>query len=54
MLGAWIHWKHHNACVFDGSAHCLQVVLQTYKDEAHLWQAVDSKELRALGAGRVT
>ncbi|KAG2555146.1 hypothetical protein PVAP13_9KG545500 [Panicum virgatum] len=53
MLGAWILWKHHNACIFDGSAPCLQVALQAYRDELHLWQAVGAKGLRALSVGRV-
>jgi len=46
MLGAWILWKHRNACVFDGLAPCLQVALQAYKDGLHLWQAAG---VRALG-----
>ena len=49
MLGAWILWKHRNACVFDGSAPCLQVALQAYRDEFHLWQVAGAKGLRALG-----
>ena len=43
MLGAWILWKYCNACVFDGSAPCLQVALQAYWDELHLWQAAGAK-----------
>ena len=53
MLGAWILWKHRNACVFDGSAPCLQVALQAYRDEFHLWQVAGAKGLRALGVDRV-
>jgi len=53
MLGAWILWKHRNACVFDGSAPCLQVAQQAYRDEFHLWQVAGAKGLRALGVDRV-
>jgi hypothetical protein len=53
MLGAWILWKHRNACVFDGSAPCLQVALQAFRDELHLWQVAGAKGLRALGVGQV-
>ena len=48
MLGAWIIWKHRNACVFDGLAPCLQVALQAYKDELQLWIAAGAKGLKAL------
>ena len=48
MLGAWIIWKHRNACFFDGLAPCLQVALQAYKDELQLWIAAEAKGLRAL------
>jgi len=53
MLGAWIIWKHRNACVFDGSAPCLQVALWAYKEELQLWIAAGAKGLRALGVGQV-
>jgi len=53
ILGAWILWKHRNACVFEGSAPNLQLALQSFSDELHLWQAAGAKRLRALGIGQV-
>jgi len=53
MLEAWIIWKHRNACVFDGSAPCLQVALWAYKEELQLWIAAGAKGPRALGVGQV-
>jgi len=48
ILGAWILWKHRNGCVFEGAAPNLQQALQSYKDEAHLWQFNGAKGLAAL------
>ena len=31
ILGAWILWKHRNACVFDGSAPSIPTALQAFK-----------------------
>ena len=53
ILGAWILWKHRNACVFDRSAPNLQRALQEFKDEWQLWLAAGAKNLAALGEGRV-
>jgi hypothetical protein len=36
-LVAWWIWKHRNACVFDGIAPSVSVVLQNIKDEAVVW-----------------
>jgi len=52
ILGAWILWKHRNACVFDKSAPNLQSALQAFKDELHLWQVAGAKGLAELGVGR--
>jgi len=48
ILGAWILWKHRNGCVFEGAAPNLQQALQSYKDEAQLWQFSGAKGLAAL------
>ena len=44
VLGAWIFWKHRNACVFEGAS----VVVQAFKEESHLWQFSGAKKLTAL------
>jgi len=38
ILGAWTIWKHRNACVFEGASPNLQVAVQAFKEESHLWQ----------------
>jgi hypothetical protein len=48
ILGAWILWKHRNSCVFDGAAPNLQVALQAFQEESHLWQLSGAKRLAAL------
>jgi len=48
ILGAWIIWKHRNACIFDGAAPNLQRALQAFKDEFHLWQISGAKGLTTL------
>jgi hypothetical protein len=53
ILGAQILWKHRNACAFEGSAPNLQLALQSFSDELHLWQAAGAKGLWALGVGQV-
>lgn len=54
ILGAWILWKHGNACVLDGSVPNVQGALQSSRDEAHLWQMDGAKGLSALGLGRTS
>jgi len=51
ILGAWVIWKHINACVFDGTTPNLQGALQSFKDECHLWQISGAKGLAALSQG---
>ena len=51
ILGAWVIWKHRNACVFDGTTPNLQGALQSFKDECHLWQISGAKGLAALSQG---
>ena len=48
ILGAWIIWKHRNACVFDGVAPNLQQAVQAFKDEASAWQFAGAKGLATL------
>ncbi|KAG2611816.1 hypothetical protein PVAP13_4KG212210 [Panicum virgatum] len=36
VLGAWIIWKHRNACVFEGARPSLDNLFQAFKDEHHL------------------
>jgi hypothetical protein len=52
ILGAWILWKHRNACAFDESAPNLQSALQAFKDELNLWHVVGAKDLAELSVGR--
>jgi len=53
ILGAWILWKHRNACVFDGMTPNLLRALQDFKDESLLWRFAGAKGLAALNPGRV-
>jgi len=48
ILGAWTIWKHRNACVFEGASPNLQVAVQAFKEESHLWQFSGAKRLAAL------
>jgi hypothetical protein len=48
ILGAWIIWKHRNACVFDGVTPNLQQAVQAFKDEASTWQFAGAKGLSTL------
>jgi hypothetical protein len=48
ILGAWIIWKHRNACVFDGTTPNLQGAIQIFKDEFYRWQISGAKGLTAL------
>jgi hypothetical protein len=33
ILGAWIIWKHINACVFGGAAPSVTSIIREFKDE---------------------
>ena len=48
ILGAWTIWKHRNACVFNKAAPNLQVAVQSFNEESHLWQISGAKRLTAL------
>lgn len=47
-LGAWMLWKHHNNCVFNGANTNTQLVIRTFLEEAHLWCFVGTKGLAHL------
>ena len=51
ILGAWILWKHRNACVFDGAPPRISSLMQAFKDEEELWCLVGARGLRTLGQG---
>jgi hypothetical protein len=53
ILGAWMIWKHRNACVFDGVAPSLISTLRDIKDEHSLWCLAGAKKLEGLGLGGV-
>ena len=37
MLGAWVIWKHRNACVFEGASSSVNSILRELNDEHSLW-----------------
>ena len=53
ILGAWLLWKHRNACVFEGDRPNLDRLLQAFKDEHHLWCLAGARSLSSLSAGQV-
>jgi hypothetical protein len=42
ILGAWMIWKHKNACVFEGVAPSVNSIVRDLKDEG-------AKKLQGLG-----
>ena len=52
ILGAWVIWKHHNSCVFDGARPCINDLLRMFREEQHLWCLAGAESLRALGQGQ--
>ena len=48
ILGAWLIWKHHNDCVFNGVTPSVHKVLCQDGDEARLWCDVGAKGLLQL------
>jgi hypothetical protein len=53
FLVAWDIWKHRNACIFEGSAPDVSVVLQNIANEGSLWCEAGAKGLRSLLEGTV-
>jgi hypothetical protein len=52
ILGAWILWKHRNACVFEGARPSIQHILQNFSLERKLWHLAGAHSLQAIGPGR--
>ncbi|GJN05477.1 hypothetical protein PR202_ga23105 [Eleusine coracana subsp. coracana] len=50
-MGAWLIWKHRNACVFEGGSPCISRLLHEFRDEYHLWCMASAKSLATLRAG---
>ena len=51
ILGAWIIWKHRNACVFKGVAPSVTSIIREFKDEHSLWCLAGAKKLQGLELG---
>ncbi|GJN26425.1 hypothetical protein PR202_gb14353 [Eleusine coracana subsp. coracana] len=51
ILGAWVIWKHRNACVFYGAAPSVIMLMREFKDEHSLWCTAGARKLLALGLG---
>ena len=49
ILGAWLIWKHRNACVFEGAEPSTASLLRAFDEERHLWCLAGAKGLRRLG-----
>ena len=52
ILGAWIIWKHRNACVFEDARPSLDNLFQAFKDEYHLWCLAGAWSLNSLSAAQ--
>lgn len=52
-MGAWLLWKHRNACVFEGSSPNLNTLYQAFKVEHHWWCLAGTRSLLSLSAGQV-
>ena len=53
ILGAWMIWKHRNACVFEGIAPSVNSIMRELKDEHSLWCLAGAKKLHGLGLAAV-
>ena len=51
IMGAWIIWKHRNACVFEGAAPSVTSIIREFKDEHSLWCLAGAKKLQGLELG---
>ena len=49
ILGAWMIWKHRNACVFEGVPPSVNSIMRDIKDEHSLWCLAIAKKLQDLG-----
>ena len=50
ILGAWMIWKHRNACIFEGASPSVNSLLSKLKDERSLWCLAGAKKLQNLGS----
>lgn len=50
ILGAWILWKHHNHCIFDGTSPCMTVALVQASEERTVWKMAGDKAISLLSA----
>jgi hypothetical protein len=53
ILGAWMIWRHRNACVFDNVAPSVNTIIRELKDEVSLWCLAGAKKLQGLGLALV-
>ncbi|GJN20286.1 hypothetical protein PR202_gb07644 [Eleusine coracana subsp. coracana] len=53
ILGAWMLWKHHNWCVFEGGQPNIRKILNNLSIERQLWHLAGATSLQALGHGAV-
>jgi hypothetical protein len=48
ILGAWVLWKHRNACVFDGVSPSLITLMRILKEVHTLWCLAGARKLQGL------
>jgi hypothetical protein len=48
ILGAWLLWKHRNACVFEGAQPCMNELMRSFHDKHHLWGLAGARSLLSL------
>jgi hypothetical protein len=53
ILGAWMIWKHRNACVFESVAPSVISIMRQLKDEHSLWCLAGARKLQGLGLASV-
>jgi len=53
ILGAWIIWKHRNACIFEGASPSINLIWSELKNEHSLWCLAGAKKLEGLGLFRL-
>ena len=53
ILGAWMIWKHRNACVFEGVTPSINFITRDLKDEQSLWCLAGARKLQGLGLAGV-
>ena len=53
ILGAWLIWKHRNACVFEGVTPSVISIMRDLRDEHSLWCLAGANKLQGLGLAGV-